>query len=39
MAWADQTFKGFGPRGGFGVMLVDLAAAFCTLLLVAILRF
>jgi len=21
MAWADQTFKGFGPRGGFGVML------------------
>jgi phosphatidylglycerophosphatase A len=39
MAWADQTFKGFGPRGGFGVMLDDLAAAFCTLLVIAILRF
>ena len=39
MAWADRTFKGFGPRGGFGVMLDDLAAAFCTLLVIAAWRF
>lgn len=39
MAWADQHFKGFGPRGGFGVMLDDLAAAFCTLLVLAWWRF
>lgn len=39
MAWADQAFKGFGPRGGFGVMLDDLAAAFCTLLVIAAWRF
>ena len=39
MAWADQNFKGFGPRGGFGVMLDDLAAAFCTLLVMALWRF
>lgn len=39
MAWADATFKGFGPRGGFGVMLDDLAAAFCTLLAFALWRF
>jgi phosphatidylglycerophosphatase A len=39
MAWADQAFKGFGPRGGFGVMLDDLAAAFCTLLVFALWRF
>jgi phosphatidylglycerophosphatase A len=39
MAWADQAFKGFGPRGGFGVMLDDLAAAFCTLLVFAVWRF
>ena len=39
MAWADQAFKGFGPRGGFGVMLDDLVAAGCTLLVVAIWRF
>ena len=39
MAWADQTFKGFGPRGGFGVMLDDLAAAFCTLLVIAAWRY
>lgn len=35
MAWADETFKGFGWRGGFGVMFDDLVAAFCTLLLIA----
>jgi len=39
MAWADQTFKGFGPRGGFGVMFDDLVAAFCTLLVMALWRF
>ncbi len=39
MAWADQTFKGFGPRGGFGILLDDLAAAFCTLLVIALWRY
>ena len=36
MAWADQHFKGFGPRGGFGIMFDDLLAAFCTLLVLAL---
>lgn len=35
MAWADRTFKGFGPRGGFGILLDDFAAALCTLLVMA----
>lgn len=39
MAWADQRFKGFGPRGGFGILLDDFAAAFCTLLVVAAWKF
>ncbi len=39
MAWADQTFKGFGPRGGFGILLDDFVAAFCTLLVVALWRY
>lgn len=39
MAWADQAFKGFGPKGGFGVMFDDLVAAFCTLLVLAWWRF
>lgn len=39
MAWADKHFKGFGPRGGFGVMFDDLLAAFCTLLVLAAWRF
>jgi phosphatidylglycerophosphatase A len=39
MAWADQRFKGFGPRGGFGILLDDFAAAFCTLLVIAWWRF
>lgn len=39
MAWADQRFKGFGPRGGFGILLDDFAAAFCTLLVLAFWRF
>ena len=36
VAWADQTFKGFGARGGFGIMFDDLVAAFCTLLVLAL---
>jgi phosphatidylglycerophosphatase A len=39
MAWADQNFKGFGPRGGFGILLDDFAAALCTLLVIALWRF
>jgi phosphatidylglycerophosphatase A len=39
MAWADRRFKGFGPRGGFGILLDDFAAAFCTLFLIAWWRF
>lgn len=39
MAWADRRFKGFGPRGGFGILLDDFAAAFCTLLVIALWRF
>ncbi|MDB5890861.1 MAG: phosphatidylglycerophosphatase [Polaromonas sp.] len=38
-AWADKTFKGFGWRGGFGIMLDDAVAACCTLLVIAIWRF
>ena len=39
VAWADKTFKGFGARGGFGIMFDDLVAAFCTLLVMAVWRF
>ena len=39
VAWADQMFKGFGPRGGFGILFDDLVAAFCTLLVIALWRF
>ncbi|MDP2741847.1 MAG: phosphatidylglycerophosphatase A [Hydrogenophaga sp.] len=39
MAWADKAFKGFGPRGGFGIMLDDFAAALCTLLVIAAWKF
>jgi phosphatidylglycerophosphatase A len=35
VAWADGHFKGFGWRGGFGIMADDLVAAFCTLLVIA----
>jgi phosphatidylglycerophosphatase A len=35
VAWADDLFHGFGWRGGFGILLDDLVAAFCTLLLIA----
>jgi phosphatidylglycerophosphatase A len=38
VAWADQLFKGFGWRGGLGIMLDDVVAAFCTLLTLAIWR-
>ncbi len=38
VAWADQSFKGFGARGGFGIMFDDLVAAFCALLLLALWR-
>jgi phosphatidylglycerophosphatase A len=35
VAWADRQFKGFGWRGGFGIIADDLVAAFCTLLVIA----
>lgn len=38
VAWADRHFKGFGVRGGFGIMLDDLVAAFCSLLVIALWR-
>jgi phosphatidylglycerophosphatase A len=39
VAWADDLFHGWGWRGGFGIMLDDLVAAFCTLLVLAFWRF
>lgn len=38
VAWADKLFKGFGWRGGFGILFDDLVAAFCTLLVIALWR-
>jgi phosphatidylglycerophosphatase A len=38
VGWADKSFKGFGWRGGFGIMFDDLVAAFCTLLVIALWR-
>ncbi|WP_236599949.1 phosphatidylglycerophosphatase A family protein [Ramlibacter alkalitolerans] len=38
MGWADRRFKGTGWRGGFGIMVDDLVAAFCTLLVLALWR-
>ncbi len=38
VAWADSLFKGFGWRGGFGILFDDLVAAFCTLLIFALWR-
>lgn len=35
VAWADDLFHGFGWRGGLGIVLDDLVAAFCTLLVIA----
>jgi len=39
VAWADRLFKGFGWRGGWGIVFDDLVAAFCTLLVIALWRF
>ena len=39
VAWADALFKGFGPRGGWGIVFDDLVAAGCTLLVIALWRF
>ena len=36
--WADQYFKGWGYKGGWGILFVDFVAAFCTLLVLAIWR-
>jgi phosphatidylglycerophosphatase A len=36
VAWADELFHGFGWRGGLGIMLDDLVAAACTLLVIAL---
>lgn len=36
--WADRHFKGFGPRGGFGILLDDLVAGACAVLVVALWR-
>lgn len=38
VAWADQLFKGFGWRGGWGIIFDDLVAAACTLLVIALWR-
>jgi phosphatidylglycerophosphatase A len=38
VTWADQLFKGFGWRGGWGILFDDLVAAFCTLMVLAIWR-
>jgi phosphatidylglycerophosphatase A len=38
VGWADQLFKGFGWRGGWGIIWDDLVAAFCTLLTIALWR-
>jgi len=39
IGWADRKFKGFGARGGFGILFDDFVAAFCTLLVIALWRF
>ncbi len=38
VAWADNLFHGFDWRGGLGIILDDLVAAFCTLLVIALWR-
>lgn len=38
VGWADRSFKGWGWRGGFGILFDDLMAAFCTLLVIALWR-
>ncbi|MCA0326442.1 MAG: phosphatidylglycerophosphatase A [Proteobacteria bacterium] len=38
VGWADRLFHGHGGwRGGLGILLDDLVAAFCTLLVIAVL--
>jgi phosphatidylglycerophosphatase A len=39
VAWADELFHGFGWKGGLGIMLDDLVAAACTLMVIALWRF
>lgn len=39
VGWADNLWHGLGPKGGFGILLDDLVAAFCTLLVIALWRF
>lgn len=39
VGWADSLFKGFGWRGGWGILFDDFVAAFCTLLVLALWRF
>lgn len=36
IAWADKYFKGFGAKGGFGIMWDDVMAAFFTLFVFAL---
>jgi len=38
VAWADRLFKGFGWRGGWGIIRDDLVAAFCTVFTIALWR-
>ena len=38
VGWADRAFKGWGWRGGFGILADDLVAAFCTLFVLALWR-
>jgi phosphatidylglycerophosphatase A len=38
VGWADAYFKGGGWRGGFGILVDDVVAAFCTLLVIALWR-
>ena len=39
VGWADSLFKGFGWRGGWGILFDDFVAAFSTLLVIALWRF
>jgi phosphatidylglycerophosphatase A len=36
VGWADRHFKGGGWRGGFGILIDDIVAALCTLLVMAV---
>jgi phosphatidylglycerophosphatase A len=39
VAWADQLFHGFDWKGGWGILFDDLVAAFCALVVYALVRF